>query len=64
MQPPDNGSLTVSGGTAQISTGDDALHADLELVIEAGDLDITTCYEGLSVKGKMNGFVNAQSCVP
>lgn len=39
--------LTITGGTFQLDCADDALHADLELVVEAGELDITTCYEGL-----------------
>lgn len=42
-----NGDLGFQNGTAQIQTGDDAFHADNLLQISGGDIDITTCYEGL-----------------
>jgi hypothetical protein len=39
--------MVYNGGTATLSTGDDGLHADADLVVNGGEIDILKCYEGL-----------------
>lgn len=41
------GWVVIDGGTFKISAGDDALHAESDLIVNAGDIQITTCTEGL-----------------
>jgi len=41
------GWVVIDGGTFKISAGDDALHAENDLIVNAGDIQITTCTEGL-----------------
>ena len=42
-----NGSVTVSGGTFAVTTGDDGVHADNAVTITDGTLSIRECYEGI-----------------
>lgn len=42
-----DGALTISGGTLDISTGDDGLHSDNNTVVSGGEINIAKCYEGL-----------------
>jgi len=39
--------MIINGGQYAISTGDDAFHADEILVINDGEIDINSCYEGV-----------------
>ena len=39
--------MSINGGSFTIATGDDGLHADNDLIINSGIIDITDCYEGL-----------------
>ena len=39
--------ITVTGGTVTAATGDDGMHADNKLDIQAGTVTITKSYEGL-----------------
>lgn len=41
------GNVTITGGEWVICTGDDAIHADAAVVIQAGNFSIPTCYEGV-----------------
>ncbi len=41
------GFVSIDGGTFTINAGDDALHAETVLLINDGDIDIQSCYEGL-----------------
>ena len=41
------GIITVSGGSITISTGDDGIHADKELDVTDGYINVVTSYEGL-----------------
>ena len=42
-----DGVLTISGGTLDISTGDDGIHSDNNTVVSGGEINIEKCYEGL-----------------
>lgn len=42
-----DGVLTISGGTLDISTGDDGIHSDNNTVVSGGEISIAKCYEGL-----------------
>ena len=42
--------VTVSGGTFAIRSGDDAMHADEQMTVNAGTVQIAQCYEGLEGK--------------
>jgi len=39
--------VQVSGGTLTLRSGDDAIHADQNLTVEGGEINIPVCYEGL-----------------
>lgn len=39
--------ITVSGGTFDIKSGDDAIHSDTNVNIQNGDFTISYCYEGI-----------------
>ncbi len=41
------GWVSIDGGTFKITAGDDALHAESDLTVNAGDIDIAQCVEGL-----------------
>lgn len=41
------GTLTISAGTIELSAQDDAITANETLLINGGDINITSCYEGL-----------------
>lgn len=41
------GWVVIDGGKFKISAGDDAIHAESDLIVNAGEIDITTCTEGL-----------------
>lgn len=41
------GWIVIDGGKFRISAGDDAIHAESDLIVNAADIDITTCTEGL-----------------
>lgn len=41
------GDVTIQGGSISIYSKDDGIHADGNLIISAGVIDITNCYEGL-----------------
>ena len=41
------GNVNISGGTIQITAGDDGIHADNELNISGGAINITNSHEGL-----------------
>ena len=43
----EKGYVYIADGTMQISAGDDAIHAETKLLIEGGDIDVASCYEGL-----------------
>lgn len=45
-----SGTTFIDGGQIQISTLDDGIHADLNLIINNGDIDIETCFEGLEAQ--------------
>lgn len=42
-----DGVLTISGGTLDISTGDDGIHSGNNTVVSGGEINIAKCYEGL-----------------
>jgi hypothetical protein len=42
-----NGGVHLASGDVSIATGDDAVHADTQLYIDGGTLDVTASYEGL-----------------
>jgi len=41
------GTLTISGGTFTLNAADDGIHAKETLLINGGDINIASCYEGL-----------------
>lgn len=50
------GWVSIDGGTIKITAGDDAIHAESDLTVNAGDIDIAQCVEGLEgVSVTVNG---------
>lgn len=43
----EKGYVYIASGSMKISAGDDAIHAETKLMIENGEIDVTSCYEGL-----------------
>lgn len=43
----DKGYVTIDGGIYEIICGDDAFHAETAMTINAGDIYIASCYEGI-----------------
>ncbi|MGN1147483.1 MAG: carbohydrate-binding domain-containing protein [Lachnospiraceae bacterium] len=43
----DKGYVTIDGGIYEIICGDDAFHAETAMIINAGDIYIESCYEGI-----------------
>ena len=41
------GFVAIDGGTFSISAGDDAVHSEYLTLVNDGNIDISTCYEGL-----------------
>ena len=39
--------VIVNGGTFEIKSGDDGMHADMEMSVNGGVIGITQCYEGI-----------------
>ena len=39
--------MTITGGEWSIRTGDDGIHADAAVLIQAGNFTIPYCYEGM-----------------
>jgi len=42
-----NDTIVINGGAYYLASGDDAIHADLALTINDGEIDVSTCYEGI-----------------
>lgn len=56
----EKGYVYIAGGTMKISAGDDAIHAETKLMIEDGDIDVISCYEGLEAVtiDMLGGMIN------
>ena len=42
-----DGTITINGGSYEISSSDDGIHSDYDLVINDGNIDIVKSYEGI-----------------
>ncbi len=42
-----NGTMTINGGTINISSSDDGIHAEVKLTVNAGDVTVNNSYEGV-----------------
>lgn len=49
-EDPTRGFVSIDGGTFAISAGDDAMHGEFAVFVEDGQIDISTCYEGLEAQ--------------
>lgn len=62
------GYMGIGGGTFTVSAGDDAFHAESALLVAAGDITITTCYEGfegktVSITGGVSSLTSTDDAV-
>lgn len=44
------GFVSIDGGTFAINAGDDAIHGEFAVFVEGGQIDVSTCYEGLEAQ--------------
>ena len=49
------GFVKIDGGTWTINAGDDAFHAETAFILNDGDIDVESCYEGYE---GMQGYIN------